>query len=76
MLMFAGTALTKNLAQKSRKRKSEGKHRRTRFPQSAISERFANAMGECKIRAVEGVRGNKRHNDGKRYETISRTGSF
>ena len=36
MLMFAGTALTKNLAQKSRKRKSEGKHRRTRFPQSAV----------------------------------------
>ena len=33
---FPGTTLTKNLAQKSRKRKSEGKHRRTRFPQSAI----------------------------------------
>jgi hypothetical protein len=29
---FPGTTLTKNLAQKSRKRKSEGKHKRTRFP--------------------------------------------
>jgi hypothetical protein len=37
--MFAGTALTKNLAQKSRKGKSKGKHKRTRFPQSAVAVR-------------------------------------
>jgi hypothetical protein len=35
---FPGTTLTKNLAQKSRKRKSEGKHKRTRFPQSAVMD--------------------------------------
>ncbi len=37
---FPGTTLTKNLAQKSRKRKSEGKHKRTRFPQSAVCTYF------------------------------------
>jgi hypothetical protein len=36
ILMFASTSLTKNLAPKSRKRKSEWKHKRTRFPQSAV----------------------------------------
>ncbi len=36
MFMFAGTVLTKNLAQKSRKRKSKYKHKRTRLSQSGI----------------------------------------